>query len=145
LLRLSRIHAVLGATAIAVPLIAGCGDDSTHANKDRPPSPIVISASIFKDKVSVSPTSFGAGPINLVVTNQTDRSQQIMLESADEPGAEPGIRQETGPINPRDTASLAANVREGSYVVHVKGSDIAAAELEVGEERESAQQDLMLP
>jgi hypothetical protein len=146
MLRLSRIHVALGAMALAVPVAAGCGDSNTHANEDRPPSPIVVTASISKNKVSVSPASFGAGPIRLIVTNQTDRSQQITLESAGEPGSrETGIRQETGPINPRDTASLAATVRQGAYRVHVKGNDISAAKLDVGEERESSQQDLMLP
>jgi len=146
MLRLSRIHAALGATAIAAPLLAGCGDDSTHVNQERPPAPIVITASISKDKVSVSPTSFGAGPIRLVITNQTERSQQITLESADEPGGDDvGIRQATGPINPQDTASLSADVREGAYRVHVKGNGIAPAKLDVGAERETSQQDLMLP
>ncbi|UGS35460.1 hypothetical protein [Capillimicrobium parvum] len=146
MLRLSRIHVALGATAIAAPLLAGCGNDRTHANEERPPSPIVVTASISKHKVSVSPTTFGAGPIRLVITNQTDRSQQITLESADDPGSgNAGIRQETGPINPRDTASLAANVTQGPYRVHVKGNDISAARLDVGEERASAQQDLLLP
>ena len=144
--RLSRLHAALGATAMAAPLVVGCGDSGTHANEERPPSPIVVTASISKDKVSVSPASFGAGPIRLIVTNQTDRSQQITLESADEPGSgETGIRQETGPINPRDTAALAATVRQGAYRVHVKGNDISSAKLDVGEERDSSQQDLLLP
>ncbi len=144
--RLSRLHAALGAAALAAPVIAGCGDSGSRVNELRPPSPVVITAAISKDKVSVSPTSFGAGPIRLIVTNQTDRSQQITLESAGAPGSsETGIRQETGPINPRDTASLAATVSQGSYRVHVKGNDISAAELDVGEERESSQQDLLLP
>jgi hypothetical protein len=144
--RLSRLHAALGATALAAPLVAGCGGSDTHANEERPPSPIVVTASISKDKVSVSPASFGAGPIRLIVTNQTDRSQQITLESAEDPGSsDAGIRQETGPINPRDTASLAATVTEGRYHVHVKGNDISSAKLDVGEQRESSQQDLLLP
>lgn len=141
-----RLLAALGAIALAAPPIAGCGGGATRANEERPPFPIVVTASISKDKVSVSPTSFGAGPIRLIVTNQTDRSQQITLESADEPGSsETGIRQETGPINPRDTAALAATVTEGSYRVHVKGRDIAAGKLDVGAERASSQQDLRLP
>jgi hypothetical protein len=146
MLRVPRAHAALGATIAVAGLVVGCGGGATHENKDRPPAPIVITASIGKSKVSVSPTSFGAGPITLVITNQTDRSQQITLESSDGPGSgQTGIRQETGPINPQDTASLAADVRRGSYQVHVRGNGIRPAQLDVGAERPSSQQDLLLP
>jgi type IV pilus biogenesis protein CpaD/CtpE len=148
MLRAPRLHAVPGSAiaVVVVALVAGCGDTAKVKNDDRPPAPIIVTASISKGKVSVSPTSFGAGPITLVITNQTDRSQQITLESADDPGSsQAGIRQETGPINPQDTASLAADVREGSYQVHVRGDDIRSATVDVGAERESSQQDLLLP
>ena len=145
MLRAPRLHAVLG-SVIAVVVIAGCGDDSDYKNTDRPPAPILVTAHIGKGKVSVSPSTFGAGPINVVITNQTDRSQQITLESADDPGSTTiGTKQETGPINPQDTANLSANVKQGTYRLHVRGDDIRAASLDVGAERESSQQDLLLP
>jgi len=136
----------LGTAAVAAVAVAGCGSDSDYKNTDRPPAPIVITAFIAKDKISVSPTKFGAGPIQLKVVNSTDRSQSVTLETADEPGsAAAGVRQVTGPINPNDNATLAANVREGTYSVHVSGDDIRAATLNVGAERQTSQQDLMLP
>lgn len=145
MLRAPRLVAVLG-SAIAVAAIVGCGDDSDYKNTARPPAPILITAHIGKNRVSVDPPTFGAGPITVVITNQTDRSQQITLESSDEAGSSSiGTKQETGPINPQDTASLAANVKEGSYVLHVGGDDIRGATLDVGAERESSQQDLLLP
>ncbi len=134
------------AAAVAAVAVGGCGDDSDYKNTDRPPAPIVVTAFIAKDKVSVSPTQFGAGPIQLKVVNSTDRSQSVTLETADKPGSSAaGVRQVTGPINPNDNATLAANVREGTYSVHVSGDDIRAATLDVGEERPTSQQDLMLP
>jgi hypothetical protein len=146
MLRAPRLHLALGAMFAVAALVAGCGEQAVHTNDDRPAAPILITASINKNEVSVSPTKFGAGPITLVVTNQTDRSQQITLESADDPGGDqPGTRQETGPINPRDTASLAAVVRQGDYRVHVRGDDIRPAQIAVGDERPSSQQDLLLP
>ena len=95
--------------------------------------------------VSVSPRSFGAGPISLVVTNQTNTAQRITLESADKAGSGPGLRQETAPISPRDTATLKADVKPGRYTVHVGGGGIAAARLQVGSQRASAQNDLLQP
>lgn len=142
-----RIHVVaLAAAAVAAIVAGGCGDDADYDNTDRPPAPIIITALIAKDKVSVSPTTFGAGPIQLKVVNGTQRSQQVTLETADKPGSDAaGVRQVTGPINPRDNATLSADVREGTYSVHVGGDDIRSATLDVGEERPSSQQDLMLP
>jgi hypothetical protein len=132
--------------AVAAVAVGGCGSDSDYKNTDRPPAPIVITAFIAKDKVSVSPTKFGAGPIQLKVVNSTDRSQSVTLETADKPGSDAaGVRQVTGPINPNDNATLSANVREGTYSVHVSGDDIRAATIDVGESRPTSQQDLMLP
>src|SRR3954447_19348929 len=101
-------HNVLG-VAGAAPLGAGCGSENDYANKPRPPSPITITAAISSKKVEVSPKRFGAGPITLVVTNQSGKSADLVLET-DTSGtpSQAGIRQQTGPINPQGTASLKA-------------------------------------
>jgi hypothetical protein len=104
---------------------------------------IVITGSISTDRVSVSPRRFGAGPISLLVANLTDTTQQITLETADR--RRPGIRSRTGPINPRDTAELRADLQTGRYTVHVAGGGIRAATLRVSGRRRSAQNDLLQP
>ena len=123
---------------------AACGSTEQRPNEPRPPAPIVVNASIDTDRVSVSPTRFGAGPIELVVANLTDTSQQITLETA-ERGSRRGIRRQSPPINPRDTATLKADVRSGRYLVHVAGDGIAGATLRVSGRRRSAQNDLLQP
>ena len=100
---------------------------------------------IDEQRVSVSPRLIGAGPISLIVTNQTDTAQSVTLESADKAGTGPGLRQQTAPISPQDTATLNADVTPGRYTVHVRGDAIAAARLRVGLERASAQNDLLQP
>jgi hypothetical protein len=132
-----------GALALGVVACGGGGGD--YKNELRPPSPIVVTASVSKDEVSVSPRRLGAGPISLIVTNQTGASQQVTIESATTPGSGPGIRQETAPINPRDTATLKADVAPGTYRVHVVGDGIRAATFRVGQPRPSAQNDLLQP
>ena len=133
--------AALAATAV----LTGCGGGSDFRNNPRPPAPIVVSASIDDQQVSVSPRRFGAGPISLIVTNQTGASQRVTLESAGATGSGPGIKQVTAPISPQDTATLKVDVKPGSYSVHVAGDGIRAARLKVGPERESAQNDLLQP
>jgi hypothetical protein len=134
---------LVGALALGVGACGGGRDD--YKNELRPPSPVVVTASVSKNAVSVSPRKLGAGPISLIVSNQTGASQQVTIESAAAPGSGPGIRQETAPINPRDTATLTANVAPGTYRVHVVGDGIRAATFRVGKKRASAQNDLLQP
>jgi len=101
-----------------------------------------VTASISKDAVSVSPKRFGAGPITLIVTNQTRASQQLTVEIN---SGQAGFKGRTGPINPRDTGQLKADLARGTYSVHVDGSSIRPARLTVGRERASAQNDLLQP
>ena len=125
--------------------VGSCGDEDDYANEPRPPSPIVVSAAVTDKSVSVSPKEFGAGPVNLIVTNQTERAQEITLETDEIGGSAPGIQQSTGPINPGDTASLKADLKQGTYKVGVDSQNIRAAALDVGSERPSAQNELLQP
>ena len=144
--RTTRSGAMALPSAIAAAVVlAGCGDTADSRTDPRPPAPIVLTASISDQRVSVSPRSFGAGPISLIVTNQTKTAQRVTLESVDAAGQGPGLKQETAPISPRDTATLKADVDPGRYSVHVAGDVIAAAALRVGPERKSAQNDLLQP
>ena len=135
-----RTAAVLLTAATAL-LAAGCGSDDDYANDPRPPSPIVLTASIGKDAVSVSPRRFGAGPVNLVITNQTSAPQEITFAAA---GGQ-AFSQQTGPINPGDTATLKADVPRGRLTVKVQSDAIDPARLTVGVERASAQNELLQP
>jgi hypothetical protein len=133
---------VVTCLAFAAAMVAGCGGGTDYKNEPRPAAPIVVTASIAKDAVSVSPRKFGAGPITLIVTNQTSASQQLTVEINS--GAA-GFKGRTGPITPRDTGELKADLAEGTYSVHVDGNSIRGAKLTVGTKRPSAQNDLLQP
>lgn len=128
--------------------LTACGSgDSKRTNSERPPVPIVISAAINDDEISVSPKRFGAGPITLVISNQSTSSQQVTLETTDDPGgSSPGVKAiATGPISPRETASVKGTVKQGTYALRVGADGVRAARIEVGEQRPSAQNDLLQP
>jgi hypothetical protein len=133
--RTTRI-AVLALCAATFGIGCGGGGDD-YENRPRPPAPIVVSASIADDGISVSPQRFGAGPVTLIVTNQTDSAQELRLETDELGGDAPGIQQDTGPINPGDTASLKADLRQGTYRVGV-GEGAQSTALNVGAPRPSA-------
>lgn len=131
------------ALCVASIAIAGCGEESSYKNEPRPPKTIVIAAAILPDKVSISPTKFGAGPISLTIANQTNASQRIEIVQV--VNGQPQVNERTGPINPRDTATLKAEVEEGEYEIRVEGEGVAGARISVGAERESAQNELLQP
>lgn len=127
----------------ALIAVAGCGSDESYKNDPRPPTTIVIAAAILPDKVSVSPAEFGAGPISLTIANETGTSQRISIVKQVNGQPQPG--EQTGPINPHDTATLKADVDEGEYEIRVEGEGISPAKVTVGAERESAQNELLQP
>ena len=67
--------------------------ESTDQRAPRPPAPIVLTASMSADRVSVSPRRFGAGPIELVVQPTTLAAGPLETR----PPAR--HRQQTAPIN----------------------------------------------
>ncbi len=139
--RLITTTGVLAATG----LLAACGSDPDYANEPRPATPINISAAITDDRITVSPRRFGAGPVVVLIANQTSQAQRVTIES-DELGAKtPGIKQQTAPINPQGTATLKIDMSRGRYMVTVDGDGIEETTVRVGRDRGSSSDQLLTP
>jgi hypothetical protein len=139
-----RSRTALAAAALACGA-AGCGGgDDDYANRPRPATPINVTAAISDKKVSVSPETFGAGPIVMIVSNQTKSQQTVTIETEELGGSQPGLRR-SAPVGPNGTATLKVDVREGTYAVTTRGRGIAPANVEVGKPRKSAQDELLQP
>ena len=71
----TRIGALRGLAFIAVAFLAalgtGCGSDDEARSEERPPAPINISVSLDEKGITASPAKFGAGPITLLIANQS--------------------------------------------------------------------------
>jgi hypothetical protein len=136
-----------GAFALALALgAAGCGGDSgKFANKPRPASPITVTAAIDKSRVRVSPPKFGAGPVTIIVSNQSGAAQQVTFETNEIGGTEGGIRKSVGPVGDTDTATLQVDPRQGTYQLSVKSKSVRPAAIAVGKPRASAQNQLLQP
>ena len=126
-------------------LIAGCGGGTDYANDPRPPTPINVTAAITARQVNLSPKHIGAGPVVIIIANETRQVRRMTVETDELGASEGGIRQRTAPINPEGTATLKLDMRKGTYDVHVDGGTVAAARLKVGAERPSAQNALLQP
>ena len=127
-------------------VVAGCGgDDDDYANRPRPAAPINVTAAITDSRISVSPRSFGAGPVVLIVSNQSSSAQEVTLATDELGGSEPGRTFNTTPINPRGVATLKVDVREGDWELSTGDDGVRSAAVTVGKPRKSAQDDLLQP
>jgi hypothetical protein len=136
---------IYGGIAAALVTLAGCGTEDDYKNDPRPPAPINVTAAITNSKVSVSPQRFGAGPIVLVISNQSSSAQEVTFETDELGGEQPGRTFSTTPINPRGTATLKVEVRQGDWRLGTRDGDIRAAAVSVGRQRKSAQNELLQP
>jgi hypothetical protein len=145
--RFARVRRVEGVVAIAVlaAAVAGCGAEADYANKPRPPAPISATVAIDSSRVRVSPPSFGGGPVVFIISNQSGAAQKVTFESDELGASKGGIKRSTGTIEPRSTAQLKVDAAEGRYTLSASGGDVTAATVEVGAQRRSSQNDLLLP
>jgi hypothetical protein len=115
--------------ALSAVSIAGCGSSGTFANKPAPPQPVNVTVYINNSRISASPSTIGAGPVNFIVTNQASSSESVTVLPAGDAAGQP--LADTGPINPQGTARVTVNFSsKGDYTVAVgsnSSSDAAAA------------------
>jgi len=132
---------------LALVALAGCGSDDSaeYGNKPRPPAPINVTAAIDGERIRVSPTTFGSGPVVIIISNQSGAPQTVTFETDEIAGSSGGIRRSTREIATRSTGELKVDPPEGTYMLSTDAGDITPAEIEVGARRESAQNELLQP
>ncbi len=133
-------------TTVAIALVtavAGCGDD--FANDPRAAAESAVSAVVTVKGVTVSPPRLRAGAIELIASNQTTKSQRVQLRSVRLANGAAPLAQSTGPINPGGSASLKADLDEGTYVVSASGTDLEPASIIVAPARDSDSDRLLQP
>lgn len=127
---------LFAAALVTVLAVAGCGSKD-FKNDPRPPIPAEISVKIAKDGVAISPKEFGAGLVNFTIANLT---------------TDPGTLAIHGPVNtssaeipPAGAETLKVDMKTGSYEASVSGIAVRPFSFTVGPERQSGQNDLLLP
>jgi hypothetical protein len=144
-MRVRRLTGCALALAAATAFSA-CGDGEQRVNDDRPAATINVTAAIIGDHLEVSPRRFGAGPIRLLVTNQTATPQAITFETDEIGGDSPGLTRTSAPIIPSGTTSLEVDgLREGAYRISTSDDAIEPVAVAVGAPRPSAQSELLQP
>ena len=132
-----RGGAFASVAVLAAGGVAGCGAED-HPNDPRPPAPIEVTAKVDDEKVDVQPAKFGAGLVVMTISNQSGDPVEIGVE---------GPTGGTGPtIAPGQPGNFKFNFEQGEYIVSAgEESRARDALLEVGPERASSQNDLLLP
>jgi hypothetical protein len=121
---------------LAVLVFAGCGRDDFE-NDPRPALPLEVSVEMGEKGVVVSPAEFGAGITNFTIVNLGDTSASFALEGP--------TSDETDEIPAGGTAMLKTQLDTGEYEASAEGTASEPFQFEVGPERDSSQNDLLLP
>ncbi len=125
---------------LLVTCVAGCGSTS-FPNEHRPPAPIETTAKIGARHVDISPDSFGAGIVNVTVANLSDSPTSLILK--DNAGK---TTASSGTLDPSSVTTIKTNLKQGTYQAIAGGATgIRPAKIDVGPERKSSQNDLLLP
>ena len=122
--------------AVGAVALTGCGRDDFE-NDPRPPLPAEVSIEIGEKEVIVSPAEFGAGLVNFTIANLGETEAAIAIDGP--------TTAESDEVAPGGTTILKTEVSTGDYEAEALGTDASPFEFEVGPERESAQDDLLLP
>lgn len=144
-------RATIGVLVLAATALAGCGGGSHFADRSRPPTPVNVTVFIDNSRLSVSPSSVGAGPVVFIVTNQASRAEAVTVKS-DGSG---GNVASTAPINPQATSQFTVNFHEGRYTVATRtsassnaaatGTAIPPVSLRIGKTRPNSNNSLLEP
>jgi hypothetical protein len=124
-------------------LVAGCGGGSHFKNETRPPVPVQLTGVVTDRAVQISPGKVGAGPVIIVVSNQTNGAHTLTLEGN-------GTTDTVGPVNPMGTGKLQQSLKPGTYTLkagsqQASSQSIAPGRVTVTKERQSSSNDLLLP
>ena len=131
-MRVRSLAAVV--VALSALGVAACGEED-FANNPRPPAPISLTARIGDSGVSVGPQDVGAGLANITISNQTADPATLVLDGPTQKSSDEIVAGGTG--------SMKVTLQEGDYQVSNDGG--GTTKLTVGPERESSQNDLLLP
>jgi hypothetical protein len=140
----------IGMLALSALAVSACGSNSEGATTPRPPAPVNLTVYIDNNRVSLSPSSVGAGPVTFIITNQASQAESLAILPKGSAAGQPLAN--TGPINPQATAQVTVNFSSpGTYSLSTGGGDgtsgsaVRAATLTVGKARGNSNSQLLQP
>jgi hypothetical protein len=104
---------------LCTPLLAGCGTAARLSFKGhgRPATPIDVSVYVGDGRVSFDPRRLTAGPIELLVANESARARMVVVTL---PNGRVVAR--TPKVQPGGTAQLKTTLTRSAYEVRASGA-----------------------
>lgn len=139
--------------AVSASALSACGAaGGKSASALRPPTPVNLTVYVNDARVSVSPRSVGAGPVDFIVTNQATHAESLAISRA---GASQALAS-TAPINPQGTTQVTVNFRPGDYTIATSAhgrtdaqltepSGIRSASIHIGRQRPGSANQVLQP
>ena len=124
------------AAGLAALTIAACGRDD-YENEPRPPTPAEISIQVAADELTVSPSEFGAGIANFTIVNFGEVPTVIEIDG-------PTV-DESPEVAPGTSQVLKMETEPGDYEAIASDIELDPFGFVVGSERESGNNELLLP
>jgi hypothetical protein len=139
-----RIGALASGIALTAGLLAGCGGGKNFADQPRPSAPLYLTGVITSSGVTVSPNRVGAGPVVILVSNQTQASHTLTLDGSNIAPVQ------SGSIAPTDTGRIQTTLNPGTYTVKAGSlqavkKELAPARLVIGKARADSNDQVGLP
>jgi hypothetical protein len=130
--------------ALTAALLGGCGGGSNFADQPRPSAPLYLTGVITSSGVTVSPSRAGAGPVVILVSNQTRASHTLTLDGANIAPVQ------SAAIAPTNTGRIQTTLTPGTYTVKAGSvravtKELAPARLVIGKERPDSNDQVGLP
>lgn len=146
----TRMIGILGASVLVITACGSAGGKS--ATELRPPTPVNLTVYVNDSKVSVSPSSVGAGPVVFIVTNQASQAEALAISKS----GQPHPIASTAPINPQGTTQVSVNFKPGDYTIATAShgttdaalsepSSIRSTSIRIGAARQSSSGALLQP
>lgn len=141
--------ATIGILALLAFALTACGSTAHFADKSRPAAPVNVTVYVNNAKISLSPSSVGAGPVVFIITNQATSSVALTVR----PALGGGALASTAPINPQATSSFSVDFHPGDYTLATSASSsdtlssgsISSASLHIGSARANGNSSLLQP
>lgn len=133
---MSRLCALCLLLTLAVAA-SGCSTEEEYENKPKPPRVFSVSTLITQTEIAVSPMEFGAGPTRFTTGNKSDVKQTITFE-----GERVSRAIELGPS---ETITFKVTTYPGPFTIDSSATTAEPAELYIGPERPTAQNDINQP
>ena len=127
---------IVFAAGLAALALTACGRDDFE-NDPRPPVAAEISIQVTDDTLTVSPSDFGAGIANFTIVNLGDTPTGVAIDG---PTAD-----ESASVEPGNSTVLKMEMEQGDYEAASLETNAKPFPFTVGTERESANNDLLLP